>query len=109
MKDAKTLDKRTYFKMTRGQDRTPLSTLKGEEFTPTAYCLYEYTNSDGQDVNGLSLLINGDVYITSSEPMINSFETILSVFGEDDDDVTLTIVSKTSKAGREYNVLDVVI
>lgn len=107
MKDAKTLDKRTYFKMTRGQDRTPLSTLKGEEFTPSAYCLYEYTNSDGQDVNGLSLLINGDVYITSSEPMINSFETILSVF--QDEDVTLTIISKTSKAGREYNVLDVVI
>lgn len=108
MKDAKTLDKKTLFKMTKGQDRTPLSTLKGEEFTPTAYCLYSYTNSDGQDVDGLSLLINGDVYITSSEPMINSFETILSVFG-DDDDVTLTIVGKTSKSGREYNVLDVVI
>lgn len=109
MKNAKTLDKKTLFKMTRGQDRTPLSTLKGEEFTPTAYCLYEYTNSDGQDVNGLSLLINGDVYITSSEPMINSFETIISVFDDEEEDITLTIVGKTSKAGREYNVLDVVI
>lgn len=107
MKNAETMDKKTLFKMTKGQDRTPLSTLKGQEFTPAAYCLYDYTNSDGQDVNGLSLLIDGDVFITSSEPLINSFETILSVFG--DEDVTLKIVSKTSKAGREYNVLDVVI
>ena len=107
MKKASEISKKVLFKMTKGQDRQPLSSLKGEQFEPEAYCLYSYTNSDGEVVDGLSLLINGEVYMTSSDPVINSFNAILDTF--EGEDVTLTLVSKTSKSGREYNFLDVVI
>lgn len=107
MKNAEQLDKKTIYKMTKGQDRHALSTLKGEEFTPDAYLFYSYKNNAGEMVDALSLLINGEVYTTSSEPVINSFNDIVDAF--ENEDVMITMIGRTSKSGREYNVLDVVL
>lgn len=112
MKNAETLSKTIQYKMRKGQDRRPLSELAGEEFTPEAYCRYQYINRDGEQVEGLSLLVNGDVYFTSSEAVINSFADIEDLNDDleaDDVNIVLKLVKKTSKQGREYNVLDVVI
>lgn len=112
MKNAEMMDKKTQFKMRKGQDRRPLSELAGEEFTPDAYYKYTYVNRDGETVDGLSMLINGDVYFTSSEAVINSFSDIEELNEDmtaDGENITLTLVKKTSKQGRDYNVLDVVL
>lgn len=112
MKNAEMMDKKTQFKMRKGQDRRPLSELAGEDFTPDAYCRYQYINRDGEQVEGLSLLVNGDVYFTSSEAVINSFADIEELnedMAADGESITLTLVKKTSKQGRDYNVLDVVL
>ena len=111
MKNAETLSKMIQFKMKKGQDRRPLSELAGQSFAPEAYCRYQYINRDGEQVDGLSLLVNGDVYFTSSEAVINSFADIEDLNADmgDDESIMLTLVKKTSKQGREYNVLDVVL
>lgn len=105
------MDKKTQFKMKKGQDRHPLSELAGQTFTPEAYCRYEYINGDGEQVEGLSLLVNGDVYFTSSSAVIKTFSDIEDLDNdlEEGEKLTLTLVKKTSKQGRDYNVLDVVL
>jgi hypothetical protein len=75
-----------------------------QEIEVAAWCLYQDTNSKGEEHNILSIQTpENEVYATNSPTFIEDFLKMQTLFAEAGEEVrAIKVISGTSKAGREF-------
>lgn len=92
------------YNMTLSPKIGKMSDHKGERINVHLYAFYEDTDKDGNTREILSIMDNdGNVYATNSATFKADFEKILDITDDDAfDDLTIEVISGTSKSGREF-------
>ena len=75
-----------------------------QEIEVSAWCVYEDTNSKGEEQTILSIATpENDVFATNSPTFIEDFQKMQEVFKDCGETVNaIKVISGTSKAGREF-------
>ena len=100
----KELGERAKFGLMNSQTKK-MSDLVGVAITPEEWILYT-DDSRGEDIEVLTIKVDGDVYGTISATFIRAFKQMVDFFGTDVGEILVN--SGTSKAGREYITCEVV-
>lgn len=97
-----TMDKKTLYSLTRGQNMSVKDVDDRAVITPTAFALYEDTNRDGKTNEVLAIRDkeSGEVFTTISPTFKQDFFDIVEFMGEDD--YSIHVVHGTTKAGRDF-------
>lgn len=100
-KTSRELTKMETYRLTKAPDSQTVQNHVGGTFAVDAWCLYEDTNSRGEELEILSILTtDGEVFNTISETFKRSFLEVMEIF--EGEEVNVEVISGTTKAGRTY-------
>ena len=101
MKKSAEFSKKEQYKMTQSPAIKKMKDVVGVVMDVKAFCLYADENSDGKQVEILSIMTaDGDVYATNSPTFKRDFDKIAELM--DGEDFAIEVISGTSKAGRDF-------
>lgn len=95
---------RETWKLTRDAGILKMSDIEGQAIQPVEFCVYEDTNSEGEEQTLLSVLTDeGLVYATNSETFRREFLDMMQTFKEAEEDTPkITVTGGTTKNNRHY-------
>lgn len=104
IKTSKELSAQEKYFLTMAPSVQKMKDVISQEIEIEAYCIYEDTNSKGEEQEILSIVTpEGDVFATNSPTFKEDFEKMHTMFNECGEKVTaIKVISGQSKAGREF-------
>lgn len=94
-------DKRTTYKLTKGQGAVKMSAAAGCTISPKCWCMYTDTDNKGNPMDVITIMDGeGTVFATNSPTFARDFNDIVEVFG--DELPELLILTGESKSGRTF-------
>lgn len=105
IKTSREMDRKDIYKMTKGAGVRKLKELKGATVCVNDWILFTDQNNNGEEVKLLSIKTDEGIYATNSKPFIEEFLKLAEVLDYDMHDVAINILTRTSKAGREFMTL----
>lgn len=101
IKKSAEFSKKDQYKMTLSPAIKKMKDIIGTVFDVKAYCVYNDENSTGEEVEVLSIMTaDGEVFATNSPTFKRDFDKIVELM--DGEDITIEVISGTSKAGRDF-------
>lgn len=104
IKTSKELSAQERYFLTMAPSVQKMKDAIGQELEVTAFCVYEDTNSKGEEQTILSMTTpEGDVFATNSPTFIEDFQKMWDLFNDLGEQVkAIKVISGTSKSGREF-------
>lgn len=98
----KELTKEEIYFLTKAQDVQKMTEAVDQVLDLTAWCLYEDTDSDGEEVELFAMRTDdGDTFATNSSTFIRAFREILDIFNPDEVK-RLKVMNGVSKNNRTF-------
>lgn len=102
-----TEDKRVIYKLTKSKSTSVKDLEPGSVITPVRYCIFEDTNSKGEENTVLCIEdSSGETFSTISKTFARDFEEVAALM--EDEAYQIKVINGTTKAGRPFVTCELV-